>query len=185
MQRIWSKQENEHLYAISEATLQKQLSARRSGLTRSLDVLELSLVAVNIFVALFLLFDTVTGNGPLVQLLVSTVSMAVVALIGWHRYQREASTVEYDQSILGEVDKTIEQANILIQRTQTVFAWYFLPMIGANIALFLVKGLSLWWSMAFVVLGLTTFFALRWEIAQCQLPRKRELESLRAILLDS
>lgn len=182
MQVIWNAQNNEKLYAINEEAMHKRIRQKGRSVNRIVLFVESMLIGVNFAVGLLLLWDAIADNESRLQLVLAAVYVAF-ALIGlFRRITRRNAEVQFDNTMLGDVDKAIWQIDYLIAQGKLIIRWYLVPLVILFAALAIVESYPLW--LWIVILGLLPFgyYGGRWEINKWYLPKKRSLESLRETL---
>jgi hypothetical protein len=120
---------------------------------------------------------------PLYAMIVPVMYFGFFLLAIYRRFARRKVYEQFEPTVLGELDKAIWQANYLIEQSYAMIWWYLIPLFAVISVVLLLDGLT-WFIVLldFVVLPLT-YVGSRWEIQRCHVPRKEELESLRALML--
>ncbi|MCO5183861.1 MAG: SoxR reducing system RseC family protein [Anaerolineae bacterium] len=185
MQAIWDSQNEEKLYAINEAALHEQIRRKGRSVERKVDILEGIMMGVNLLVAIVLTVDAVIDGEPLRFYLIPAAYFAyfIVGLV-W-RMRRSRAQVQFEPTMVGDLDKAIWQIDYLIRQTRAMLIWYLIPLL---VFIILVLGWgngSLWAALLALVVIPLAYFGGRWEVNKFYLPKKRSLESLRATLLEA
>lgn len=182
MKIIWDLQNNEPLYAINQDALHKQIKRKGKSITRSLDIVDVMMIIVNLLCAVFLIVDTLQDYGPGYEYALPGLYLVFFAYTLYRRFIRKQEVVGFGQSILEELDKAIWQADYLINQTTTMVFWYVLPLFVFASGIMLLNSKPLWALLLTVIVLPLTYLGGRWEVEKWHRPRKRELESLRAKL---
>jgi hypothetical protein len=185
MQAIWDEQNEETLYAINEAALHEQIKQKSKSAERKLDFFEWVMIGVNFIVAIILTIDAVIDGEALYYFMLPAtyLGFSVVGLV--RRLLRQKEEVQFDQTMLGELDKAIWQLSYLIEQGRKIIVWYLLPlMIVASLVM--VLNSKPWWALGMIVVLLPlSYFGGRWEVNKFYRPKKEALEALRKTLIDS
>ena len=183
MQVIWNNQNNERLYVINEAALYEQIKRKGKSVNRLLELSEIVMIAVNLIVGIFLLIDTFNDNDPTYEYLLPAMYIAyfIGALI--FRSTRRKEQVRFEETMLGELEKAIWQADYLIKQGRALIKWYLFPLMLAVCGITLYNGKPFWALAAFILMASASYLSHYWEIERCYVPKKRELEGLREKLV--
>jgi Ca2+/Na+ antiporter len=185
MKLIWDSQNNEPLYAINQEALNRKIQHKSRSVTRALDFVDVMMIVVNLIGGIVLIVDTVQENGRPFEYIVAVVYLAFFVYALYRRFARQQEVKEFDKTILGELNKAIWESDYLIKQSSSMVFWYLVPiMIAANVTVFLNAN-SFWVSVLTIIILPLAYFGGRWEVRKCHLPKKRELESLREILLQA
>jgi hypothetical protein len=182
MKIIWDSQNEEKLYAINESALYAQIKKKGKSVGRLLRRFEMTIIGVNVLVAVVLLVAALINDADTSDYLLSVVYLAyaLVALV-WRRSRRQID-IHFASTMLGELDKAIWQINYLIRRSRELIVVYMLPLTLLTGGQLLYEGLPLFALAIVFVMGGACFLTDRCEIRRCYLPQKQSLESLRATL---
>lgn len=184
MQVIWNSQNNEKLYAINEAALYEQIKRKGKSVDRLLEMSQLVMIAVNLFVGIFLIIDAWRDNGELYEYILPAMYLAYFIGAIVFRLVRRKEQVRFEETMLGELDKAIWQADYLIKQGYTLIKWYLLPLMLAASGSMLYNGKPFWALGMFVFMAGASYLSHYWEIERCYVPKKRELEGLREKLVE-
>ena len=143
MQRIWNKQDEAPLYAINEATLLKRIRSKSRSTEFGLNLLEGGIIGSSI-VSLGALYINWAGDDVptafyLVPIMLIVISGYVLAL----RRRRKVNATRYQATIISELEKAIAHNEFLLERIQTIFWWYLLPVFGGFFGLLLFPARTL------------------------------------------
>lgn len=180
---IWDSQNEEKLYALNESALYKQIRREGKSICRWLQHFEMLMIGVNVLVAVILAAVEFLNGDDLYGYLLPGVYLAYAVLATIWRQTRRQKDSLFEQTMMGELNKTIWQANYLIERSRGLIWWYLLPLIILIAGQMLYKGQPLFTLAFILVMGGASILAARWEIKKKYLPQKQFLESLRATLL--
>jgi hypothetical protein len=150
---------------------------------RVLGFAEWGMVMTNLIVAVILTVDAVRDGGPDYQYLIAAVYLAYSLFAVFRRLRRQKSEVHFAPTIKGELDKAIFQVDYLIRQANSIIYWYILPLTLIVTVSFLLNDKLLWALTLILVLVPVSVVGPRWEINKWYLPKKRDLESLREMLL--
>lgn len=185
MKLIWDSQNNEPLFAINQEALNRKIQHKSKAVSRALDFVDVMMIVVNLVGGMVLIIDTVQENGRPFEYIVAVVYLAFFVYALYRRFARQQDVKEFDKTILGELNKAIWESDYLIKQSSSMVFWYLVPIvIAANVTVLLGYN-SIWVSVLTLVILPLTYFGGRWEVRKCHLPKKRELEALREILLQA
>ncbi len=183
MKVIWDNQNNEKLYAVNEDALYTQIKNKGRSVNRLMNFVEMMMIAVNFGVGLVLFADAWTDGGsefryvmPILYILFSFYGL-------YRRITRRQEEVRFDQTIIGELDKAIWQIDYLIAQGRSIIFWYVLPLALAFSVVMILDGKLLWAIGISAMLFFASYFGAGWETRKWYLPKKKDLESLREMLL--
>ena len=63
MKLIWDSQNNEPLYAINQEALYRKIQSKGRSITRTLDIVDVMMIGVNLLVGIILIVDSLLENG--------------------------------------------------------------------------------------------------------------------------
>jgi hypothetical protein len=132
------------------------------------------------------LLGAVPGFEPPTASLSTTTALALAVFVAvpWFGIRRQ-EVKEFDATILGKLDQAIWESEYLIKQSSSMVFWYLVPiMLVANVTMIL-NSQTVWAVLLTMVVLPLAYFGGRWEVRKCHLPKKRELESLREILLQA
>jgi len=179
LQTVWKSQNSDDLYTINEEALYAQIRQKSQSVNHKLNVYELLMFLGNLIIGLVLLFNVLTDDGPPYQYLlpVMYIGFSIGTLI--LRKVRRQKEIQFDLTLLGELDKAIYQIDYLIHRGRSMMIWYMLPLFIV-LAVTLALDSKLLWAVGTIALALpVAYFGGRWEINKWYLPKKKELLALR------
>ena len=98
------------------------------------------------------------------------------------RFGRKQLEVDFDSSMVGEVDNALYRTEYIIRQGYRVFWWYLIPiMIGFSLMMIFERE-CLWLGLPVILLPLT-YFGIKFEMRKLHQPRKESLKSIREALL--
>jgi hypothetical protein len=185
MKLIWDSQNNEPLYAINQEALNRKIQHKSKSVSRALDFVDVMMIAVNLLVGILLIVDNWLESGQTYEYVLPVLYLGFFVYALYRRFARKQEVIGFDETILGKLEKAIWQAEYLIKQSSSMMIWYMLPtLLVVNVTLFLNENGWMGLALTAVVLPLT-YFGGRWEVQKFYMPKKRELEALREILLQA
>ncbi len=184
MQVIWNSQNNEKLYAINEAALYEKIKRKGKSVNRLLESSQLVMIGVNLLVGIFLMIDAWRDNGQGYEYILPAMYLAYSIGAVVFRLVRRKEQVRFEETMLGELDKAIWQADYLIKQGYTLIKWYLFPLMLAASGSMLLNSKPFWALGTFIFMGAASYASHYWEIERCYVPKKRELEGLREKLVE-
>lgn len=183
MQVIWNEQNSEKLYAIDELALSKMIGKKGRSVNWQVQFIEWVMILVNFGVGFFLLYDAITDQEHAIVWVLAILYIVFACYGVYQRYGRKQVEVEFDGSMVGEVDKVIYRTNYIIRQGYRVFWWYLVPIMIAYSILMATEEEYLW--LLFPVLFVPLiYFGIKWEMRKLHQPRKESLISIRKALLE-
>ncbi len=183
MQAIWNAETNEKMYVINEEVLHKQVQKKSESADRKVDRFEMLLIIANLFAATILTIGAIVDGDIQEKLIISAV-YAAFGLFGLvRRFRRQREVKQFDQTVVGEVDRAIWQIDYLITQSKMLVKWYLPTLLVLFVASDFIEGDFGWGAVFMLVVFVAGYFGGRWEINRCYIPRREELKSLRATLL--
>ena len=183
MQVIWNSQNQERLFAIDEEALYAYIKRKGRSTNHLLQNFEAIMILGNLFVGILLVTEGFRDHDQLYKYILPIMFLLFSAVALIRRFWRHQEEVHFEQTMVGELDKAIWRINYLIRQGRSMMLWYALPVILALSILMVLDSKPIWAWFFLLILGLLAYFAGRWEINKCYVPKKRRLESLREKLL--
>ena len=184
MKKIWDAQSNQALYAIDEEALHKRVLKKKERAAKIASRSELIMIR-----ALLISFSIIMGASifkskyDLVPLVLAAVMLVMAFLIFMRRRKRLAWQNTFDQSILGDMEEAIANAEYQV-RFSHMGKWIYVVVAVLSVAA-LVDTIEEWWKGALVSLFfIVGFFAAKWEHQTFYVSQKRNLEAMRDKLED-
>lgn len=186
MQIVWDEQKQRSMYALDLEALHE--GVRRSGrrIARGVDAMEIGMLILSLGMAAFFAAEPLLEGTHRHQYLSAGILLAVAAYLVAGRLRRHARELRFESNLLGDIDRAIAQVDYHIRRIRTLPLWFFAPLLLILVVSFVSApaGKPVWaWLIVLVAFPLGTYVA-RLELNCTHLPRKRELESLRAKLTE-
>lgn len=183
MKLIWDSQNNEPLFAINQEALHARIQRKSHSINRSLDLVDWIMIGVNLVVGLVLIVDQWQDQGQAFEFVMPFVYLAFFVYAIYRRFARRQEIRGFENSVLGELEKALWQSDYLIKQSSSMVFWYLVPvLLLANVTMIL-NGKPLWALFVTIVVVPLAYFGGRWEVNKWHLPKKRELEGLREMLL--
>ncbi|MCH6255408.1 hypothetical protein MLD52_02525 [Puniceicoccaceae bacterium K14] len=196
LQCIWDSQNEETVFAFDQATLNREVQSKHAKLRRKLLIRDsIEITAGFLCVAVF----TTAGIYRATQSLLSGIPLFLAATLilfvclCFFRGRKEQKLIEtqFDDSLIGEIDKVIAQLNYQAKFLKSVLWWYLLPCgaaaMLANFSLYNKNG-SIKDHLEYFVLLVVLYSFIYWlnqrAVTKKILPKKQSLESLRSKLTD-
>jgi positive regulator of sigma E activity len=179
LQVIWNNQNNEKMYAINENALNNYIRKKGKSIGRMLNVFEFILIAVNLFVGIWLTIESMDNNPWSNQLILAVfyLAFAVYGLI--RRFMRRNDERPFATTVVGELDKAIWRIDYLMQRSRNTIFWYLLPLVVIFAVMSVFDNRLIWVTGMLLFVTVGTYFTDRWEFNKFHLPNKHNLEALR------
>ena len=185
MQIIWNSQNNEKLYAINEKALFEKIKRKGRSVNSYVKFVEVVMILTNLVAGLLVMYQGVTGERSWGQITLASVYLLYLVYGIYRWFARRQDEQQFEQSMLGELNKAIWRSDYLMKQGHQMIFWYLLPIIVISIIFVLLEGGS-WQTIGFLLLILpVTYYGGRWEIRKFHAPKKRELESLRETLMSA
>lgn len=141
------------------------------------------MIFTNLIAGLLVMYQGVTGEKSWGQIMLASVYLLYLVYSIYRGFVRRKDEQQFEESMLGELDKAIWRSNYLIRQGHEMIFWYLLPIIIISILFIFLDGGS-WQTIGLLILILpATYYGGRWEIRKFHAPKKRELESLRETLI--
>ncbi len=184
LQAVWDSQNDEELYTINKEALYAQIKEKGKSVSHKLNIVEWAMFIGNLIVGIVLFADEFLGKGRAYHYILPAMyiffSISTVVL----RQVRQKEELQFELTMMGELNKAISQIEYLIKRGRSMMTWYMLPLMTVlTVTLFLDSKL-LWALGTIAIAAPVTYFGGCCEINKWYLPKKRELLSLREKLSD-
>jgi hypothetical protein len=181
MQIVWDEQKQQRLYALDLDALHESVRRRGRRIARGVEMMEIGMILISI--VLVGIFAAKSRFELTYRSFTAAVLVAVAAYLIGGRLRRRARERKFEPNLLGDLDLAIAQLDYHIRRIRTFPLWFCVPMFVTVLAGFVSKydGKPTWiWLLVLASFPLA-IYVTRLEL-RCFLPRKRELEALRAKL---
>lgn len=184
MKKVWNTQNSEMLYVINEKAVHRSITSKRKTTTKIIDKNEIGLIIIYTSVGLFLLTDAIYHKEDFWDYLLSgwMLASAISALLS--RRNRKKEVVQYDRSMLGEIDHAIENAKATIRLAYRLINWYILPfgLLMMTKMAFIGASVEKWFFIAGTII--LAYLLANWENKKCHQPRLLKLEKIRTKLME-
>ena len=180
MRKIWDTQNNQPLFVINEAALQRRIQAKANRASRISNMNEIGLTII--FAAVSIILLLIDGDS-IFSYITSFCTLLIAAYVWLGRIRRKREAKEFDRTMLGEIDQAIHNITNEINRARNIFWWMFLPA-GLPVLINMIYSEVEPWKWVIIPASFVLAYSLvRWEMNKKHLPRKRELEQLREVLV--
>lgn len=178
LQVIWKEQDTRPLYAIDEAALQRWAREEAQAVTRRVNFEELVMLGSLLVAAGILVTSALLGARP-GNYLAALALLAAGGSLLWLRILRQRSDLDFDDSILGAVDRALSQIDHQVRRLRTIGWWLVAPyLVGMGLAMAIEGRSPLVWALVLGVVPLALWDARRLIRRRFE-PRRAELTALR------
>ena len=183
MQVVWNSQKTEKLYAIDESALFEQIKKRGRDVSRTINFFELVMIGVNLGLVVFYAVMIGSGNRSFDWGVVALAGVSLfVGLIGiYFRVTRTRQERQFDQTMIGELDRAIWRLDQIRSYGKTILYWYMLPMAIVFFAVMVANGRPLF-GIGFVLFMIATFYGTKWEMRTFHQPNQDDLKGLREMI---
>lgn len=185
MQRVWDQEKGRTVYALDLEALHASVRKRARRIAAGVEAMEIGMIAISIFLAGFLASEPLLEGEDPQQYASAAVLLGVAIYLLVGRLRRRSRERAFPPNLRGDLDRAIAQVDYHIHRVRTIHLWFFLPAL-----LTIVIGQAFEDEVAATWVWLTVLAAFPLGIwvarreLRCHLPRRRELEALRAKLTD-
>lgn len=183
MQIIWDEQKGQRLYALDLSAMHAIVRQRGRRIARGVDLMEIGLILISIvMVAVFATKSVLEPDQPH-QYVSAAVLAGVSIYLIVERLRRRAHDRKFEANLRGDLDLAIAQVDYHIRRIRTFPVWFYGPLFVTILVNFISKydGHPSWLWLLVLISFPFGIYVTRLEL-RCLLPRKRELEALRAKL---
>lgn len=187
IQSIWNSQQTLK-DQIDPAEWQPWIEARNKSLNKSIGFVEVLMFLLMLFLAAMFFRDPILEGHDRILAVCGIMSLIAAGYIWTGRIARKKREVQYDRSLLGIVEQSIDALDYQRRRLASFVWWFALPMSCALlIGLVIVdpsKRYLFYWIFipGFALCMGLTYWQIRREIARNISPEKRRLEELREAL---
>lgn len=182
MKKIWDTQNKKLMYAIDEKKLHEITERKINATSRIVNFYDWMFLFVTIIVAAVLSIDAVFDDSYS-QLIPAGTALIVSVYVLMMRKKRKGQNIHYDNTLLGDLEKAISDAEFLIRQGENLLWWYILPFGGAIMISTILSSEFSWAWILMMLVFVLGYFAGKWEIRKWHIPRKKSLEALKKTLL--
>lgn len=183
MQIVWDEQKKQRVYALDLEALHASVRQRGRRITRGVEMMEIGLILISFVTVGILVTKSILAGGDRPPYSSSAALIGVALYLIGGRLRRRASDRTFESSLRGDLDLAIAQLEYHIRRIRTFPLWFCAPLLVALLVGLVGKldeGLSWVWLPVLGAFPLA-IYVTRLDL-RCLVPRKRELEALRAKL---
>lgn len=184
MQKVWNSQSQQPLYVMDEKAMHKRVNDYQSGVVRMGSIVEIGLVVVALFVAVFYGIEGILAD-QLYQLPGSAIFLGVAVYVVRTRSSRKAAEGNSDRTVLGDLNLSIRSLEYQIRRQKRFIWWFMAPAFLLILiqALFSEQGKPWYVWLMMAVAGGFGYWLTRWELNAKLLPKLKKLRNLRQLLM--
>jgi hypothetical protein len=184
MQVIWDSQREQEMYAIDVDAMHRKIKRKARKIERSLNLNEIGMIVICVFVALELLREPVLEQTDYHHIFGSVVMLCVAAWMRMKRLARLKMRSQFDSTLTGDLDRAIAESKAELTLGRTFHLWFLLPAASIMLVSIIAKSEN---QNPVVIIGLCFSIALaiavvhlgiRWQ----QVPEQRNLQALRDTL---
>lgn len=179
MQKIWDEQKGETMYAINESALHENISKKKTQASLRMNIVELSLMAINSVVGAVLLVDAIIDKEGIWDYSFSIIMLLTVLFLANFRNKRLKQEKTFDRSMLGELDHAISNSSRIVQISTIMIKFYLLPVGIFSITKMAVFGAASEKWLLVIGAFVLAFFLVYYERKVCHIPRREKLIKLR------
>lgn len=185
MKRIWDAQNKKNIFVINEEALHRRIIKDKQRIKRNVNVFEWTAFFTMAGLSLMMIVEGLLDN-ELYQIPEGILLICSSFFIYWNRYSRKSSRKDTGDTLLSDIDKSIQMINYHIKRQRYFVWWFTTPIVLAMIIhfVFTYTGKPWWLWVLAIAFFIFQNSLIRKEIRCKYMPRKNDLESLRAMLLD-
>lgn len=183
MKKIWDAQNGQTLYAIDEEALHKRVLNKRNKAAKLASITELMIISALLFSTSIIMAAAIyKSKYDLMPMGMAVLMLIAAVMIYMRRNKRLSWQNNFENSILGDVNQAVANANYQVKLSHSV-KWFLLV-----VALFTTAGViesgAEWWKGALVGLFfIIVYYASRWEYRTFYVSQKKGLEKMRDKLI--
>lgn len=191
LQSLWNCQDNEPKSRLDTQAVLDTVRRRSNKLAVEASLFEMILMGSLIFVGLVSLKDPLLQGHDMHQIATAVLCFGSAAFIWRGRHIRRTLEVQFDDSLLGCIEKSIAQLNYKASQMRG-YLWFCIVPLSVSLGLgyFQANPAKTFWFFIliiplFVFMMALSYFVMRWENNRFSLPQLAELEAQRAKLLEA
>lgn len=185
MKKVWDTQSNKNYYAIDEDVMHKRVMKKNFEIKRMSDVNEWALIVISLIVVGIMTYQGIV-NGQSFKFASSAIFLFVAGYLYWDRKKRIKNDGSTDNTVLGNLEQAIRTIDYYIRKQQNFIWWFVLPATISMMINLYFSSRGLTWRIPFAVIAIFLgLLVAHLSLKNSVLPKKRNLESLRKVLLDS
>ncbi len=187
MQVIWDSQNERTMYQFDEQVVLETIQNRSRSIASYVSCFEIAMLVVSLFLSLMLLMEPIIDQKEYYQIPQAILAIGIAAYIWRLRAHRQKTELQFDQNVLGMLDRSIFQLRYKIRLSRTFPWWFLLPMlVGVTFTMPFVYGSKPIWLWPMVFVGLFgSYIPIHRKIQNGLRPVKSELESVRKKFADA
>lgn len=190
LQSLWDCQNNESNSRLDANSVLASVRSRSQKMGRELCLFEWILISMLFFVGLMAMKDPVLQGHDMHQIATGLLCLGSAAFICRGRLRRRRAEIQFDDSLLGVIEKSIAQLNYKASQMRGYLWFCIVPLSVGVVVGYLQSDPSkrIWFYALifplFVFMMSLSYFGMRWEVKRFSLPQLAELEALKAKLLE-
>lgn len=191
LQSLWNCQDNEPSFGLDTDAVLDTVRQRSNKLAVEASLFEMILMGSLIFVGLVSLKDPLLQGHDMHQIVTAVLCFGSAAFIWRGRHIRRTLEVQFDDSLLGCIEKSIAQLNYKTSQMRGYLWFCIVPLtVSVGLGYFQANPAKTIWFLIliiplFVFMMALSYFVMRWENNRFSLPQLAELEAQRAKLLST
>lgn len=182
MQKIWNEQKGENMYAINESAMHDTIYRKKEAASRRINKVEVSLMLINSFCAVFLFIDALNDAQPW-DFVGSLIMMGTVIFVLLARRRRIKMEQTFDRSMIGELEHTISNTDSLLTISRLMIPGYLIPIAVLYITKMIINGSTIEHFALIVGMFVLAFILVFWERKKMHEPRIKKLRQLKEKLM--
>ena len=185
LKKVWDTQNNEHLYAINESALHKQVIRKNITTQRNARINEISMIVLGLIVASFMITMGVI-NSSWVFLPQGLIFLGITSYVMIDRKKRREIAGFSTGSVLNDLDQAIRTNDYEIKRQKNMLWWFFLPaVLAALLNLFKTNGIFTWAVIILLVTAFSLGLIVQKKSIKPYITKKNDLNTLKKLLTEA
>ena len=178
MKKIWDTQKHRPLYAIDEDALRRRIQLNSHKASRASNVNEIALILISLVTFGIVLIKNWSDPNPwafppVIALLVTSVFIYI------GRRKRLKKALEFDRTMMGELDHALYNMNYEIKRARTFPMWYIFPVMIPSFLNMYMNDAALGKWLFVIGAFILSYFVVWLGLSKFQKPQHRKLVELR------
>jgi len=184
IQKIWDESSQSVLYTINEKAMERIINKKIIKADRWADRSEKAMILINTLCPLIvLLFSLLKQKHEWSVYLLVAFMLCSALYIFIKRKQRIKSNLNWESTILGSLNRAINDAKYLSNLAKGMHIWYLLGISSISIFGVIADGRSVYIVSLFILFFVATAYLVKWERRIFYDRQYKELVSLREKLL--
>jgi hypothetical protein len=187
MKKIWDTQNDAPLYAVDESALRRGVRRKARQFKQFIVFFEAVVMVMMLGLAVFYVASSFS-RGQHDRLVSGAILLGTAANFVLQIRRRRRGEARFDVSLLGDIDKSLWQVRNHISRARGLRSSLIAPMCLAVVIdwVFPVSGFQWSWLFPlFLALMALSAWGIEYEVRCWYLPKTRNLEALRKILVET